>query len=119
MVAQIFKWFQNNERAEKVCITLNPTKKLKKSSVIDLDDDDNDNDDDDDECSHSENMKELTKELKKKKIDDDKTCRLLSLTFKRRRDMRVKGSSAGRISSVLEEYPCFGDPRFVSIMVRG
>ena len=107
LVAQIFKWFQNNECAEKLD-SPNPTKrKNSPCEVIHIEDEE-------DECSLSEHAKELSRELQKKKFDDHKVCRLLSLTFKKRRNAMTNGKSSARIASILEEYPCFKDPRFVS-----
>lgn len=69
----------------------------------------------DDEAAVEAHLTELRKELTKKKHNDqDKISRLLSLTFANRRAQMLSQPANARVTSTLQEYPCFKFPLFVS-----
>lgn len=70
--------------------------------------------DDDDEETVKCHLKELQTEAKKKKMDDNKVVRLMSLTFATRRETMLSHNATTRVSMTLEQYPCLKRPIFVS-----
>ena len=103
---QIFKWFQNNDR----CETNEPRRReANKSATLTCEDDDD---------STAEHLRELGKEIQKKKFDEDKVCRLLTLTFRaRQEESRSIAHSSSRIQEMFKTYPSLKDPRFVSYLM--
>lgn len=100
---QIFKWFQNNDR----CETNEPRRReANKSATLTCEDDDD---------STAEHLRELGKEIQKKKFDEDKVCRLLTLTFRaRQEESRSIAHSSSRIQEMFKTYPSLKDPRFLA-----
>lgn len=70
---------------------------------------------DDDAEAVESHIKELRKEMKKNKMDNDKIVRLLSLSYVKRRDEMMSESAVTRVSSTIRKYPCFKKPIYVSI----
>lgn len=98
---QVNKWFQNHsyneKQSEKKC---SKRGKVKATTSEDQTSDD--------EAAVEAHLSELTKELKRKHNQDvDKISRLLSLTFTSRRTLMMTSPANARISSSLQEYPCF------------
>lgn len=101
---QVVKWFQNHSYLDKkssVC-----ARKPCKSPLS------KDHDDVDEDAVQS-HLSELAKELKRKSYDDEKTARLLSLTFAARRSEMLSQPANSRISSALQKYRCLNRPVFL------
>ena len=103
LYGQVVKWFQNhsyNEQKQKKCVNKPAAK------VMDA------HESDDEEAVRS-HLRELQKELKKKKQDYDKIARLLSLTYSCRKSDILSRPANTRITFTLKNYPCLKDPIFV------
>lgn len=72
---------------------------------------------DDDEEAVDLHSKELEKEAAKKKFDDEKVTRLLSLTYARRRRTMLRVNASTRINETLMKYPFFKKPIFVKFCI--
>jgi hypothetical protein len=112
---QIVRWFQNNDHTDrKLCGKAKKHSKVssKVAEIVEIPDSD-----DDEECVlAADHLKELRKDMDKgiKRWDIDKVSRLLSLTFKLRSQRKA---SNNQISQMLQEFPCFKEPGFVSIIM--
>ena len=91
------KWFQNHSYMQR--------KAPKKQSSVSI----NTQDSDDEEAVQS-HFSELRKELNKKKQNDDKLTRLLSLTYGFRKKQMLSQPANTRITSALEEISCLNKP---------
>ena len=105
---QVNKWFQNHSYNEKQSEKKYNKKGRTKTTT-------NEDQTSDDEAAVEVHLSELTKELKRKHNQDgDKISRLLSLTFTSRRSLMMTRPANARISSSLQEYPCFKSSLYVN-----
>lgn len=68
----------------------------------------------DDEEAVTSHVSELQKEFTKKKQDDNKVARLMSLTHSHRKGDILSKPANIRITATLKAYPCLKKPVFVS-----
>ena len=107
LYGQVIRWFQNhNPESSDIETTKKKKKKKVATEVVTVDDDD--------EAVES-HIKELRKEVKKNRMDNNKIVRLLSLSYAKRRDEMMSESAVTRVSSTIQKYPCFKKPRYVSV----
>ena len=74
----------------------------------------NPGDGEDDEEAVQSHLCELQKEIKKKKIDNNKVARLFSLTYTFRKGEMLSQPASTRINATLQNYPCLMKPICVS-----
>lgn len=101
---QVNRWFQNHSYNEKQ----NEKKKGKTKATT------SEEQTSDDEAAIEVHLAELKKELKRKSTNRDKVSRLLSQTFTSRRTQMMTHPANSRVSSSLQQYPCFKSSLYVS-----
>ena len=103
LYTQIIRWYQNHLYVQRK-LADKPKKKRKQSLSVDSED----------EEAIQSHLHELKMEVKKKKADDEKVARLMSLTYVSRNREILALSASTRVGTALKEYPCLMKPIFVS-----